>query len=360
MLSRILHQHPNVLSVNEFFATLMRALHDRVFPVGELDGQELWWMLSMPFHFFDAALRDGLKFPELCYPYGQGRFDPRTARNRPGTRSEPGDGVPMICHATLPMLTDDPDALFDKLATEVTAWPRRPAGEQYRALFRLLAGTSGRTAVVERSSTSLSVVALLHQQFPEARFVYMHREGADCAQSISRHPMYRMAGLRAAAVRATGSSSSWDEIDAEFARLYQLNKIPEEFTGLVGWPFDAERFMTYPIPLDFFGRLWSRMVRQGAASLSELPSDAWISVRYHELLADPGAQLARLADHMGVQPVPQWLAAAGELIAQRRAGAAAAGPSPDELASLREACADGEQAISGAESRRTGSVAARS
>ena len=74
MLARILHQHPDVLSVNEFFGTLMRVMHNKVFPISEMDGGELWQMLTLPFPFFDAAVRDRLPVPELCYPYGAGRF----------------------------------------------------------------------------------------------------------------------------------------------------------------------------------------------------------------------------------------------------------------------------------------------
>jgi len=362
MLSRILHKHPDVLCVSEFFGTLMRVMHERVFPIADLDGRELWRMLTTPFHFFDAAIRDGLRFPELCYPYGSGRFDPVTAPSEPGSRSEPGTGVPMISHITLPMITDDPDGLYDQLAAEIPRWPARPAASQYRALFALLADLLERRIVVERSSTSLSVVPLLRQQFPEARFVHMHRDGPDCALSLSGHPLFRMAGLRAAAVRAAGLSS-WDEIEAELRRLYQLKQLPPEFNGLIVWPFDAQRFMAYPIPVAFFGQMWSRMVCEGVPALSELPPEAWTGLRYEDLLRDSEAELTRLAGFLGVPASSRWLAAARQLIDSRgngSGGAAAAQPGQQQLDALREACAPGTRAIADADARRSAPAAAHS
>jgi hypothetical protein len=348
MLSRILHRHPDVLSVNEFFGTLMRVMHNKVFPISEMDGKELWQMLTMPFPFFDAAIRDGLPFPELCYPYEVGRFNPVAGpAPRAGELTRPGTGVPMISHMTLPLLADDPDALFGRLEAEVTGWPVRPAAEQYLAFFTFLAGQLGRTVIVERSATTIDVVGLLRQQFPDARFVLLHRDGPDNALALSRHPMYRMAGLRAEAMRAL-QLTSWEEIETELRRLYELNQLPQELMGLIVWPFDAERFMSHPVPPAFFGGLWSRMLTDSLPALGELPAGAWTSMAYESLLADTAPELTRLAGYLGIEAAPDWLAGAAELTSGRRAGEAAQLP-PDELAALRAACAPGTEAIAALE-----------
>jgi Sulfotransferase family len=331
MLSRILHENPEVLSVSEFFGVLKGATRRQHFPVEDMDGQELWQLLSERDLIFDAMIRDGLRTPEMCYPYGSGRFDPVT-------------GVPRISHSTLPMLSDDPDGLFDKLAAEVPAWSKGKAADQYRALFCYLAGVLGRHAMVERSGSSLSLVPLMREQFPEARFVHMHRDGPDCALSMSRHPGYRFWGLGMEAARANQSPSVslraawWDEIRAA---------LPEQFEGLLSPPFDAERFMAYPIPLAFFGGLWSSMVCDGMASLGELPSDVRTSIKYEDVLVRPEQELARLADFLGVQMTPQWLSAAMKIVDPRRSGTAAQLES-SALASLEAACEPGEAAIAAA------------
>ncbi len=332
MLSRILHEHPDVLSLSEFFATLMRVMRRREFPVHDLDGQELWRFLSGPDAIYDAMVSDGLRFPELCYPYGRGRFGPAT-------------GVPMICDMTLPMLTADPDALYDKLAAEVPAWPRRPAASQYRALFALLAGLLGRRVVVERSGASLALIHVLREQFPGARFVHLFRDGPDCALSMSRHPGFRLAGLTAAAARAAGlpSPASWDDVQAA---------LPGQFKGLLTMPFDAQRFMAYPIPPAFFGQLWSRTVCEGVTALAELPPDARMSVRYEGLLGDPERELTRLALFLGIPATPHWLAAASQRIDRRMTGTAAAQLDHGTLASLRAACEPGTRALAAAPAER--------
>jgi sulfotransferase family protein len=359
MLSRILHRHPDVLAVNEFFGTLMRVMHNKVFPISDMDGGELWKMLTMPFPFFDAAIRDKLPFPELCYPYATGRYNPASAAAvKPGDMSMLGAGVPMISHATLPLLSSDPDALLDQLEAEVTTWPTRPAAEQYLAFFGYLAGVLGRSVIVERSGTTVDVIGLLHQQFPDAKFVHMHRDGPDNAVAISRHPMYRMAGLRAEAMKAL-NLTSWEEIETELRRLYELNQLPEELMGLIVWPFDAERFMSRPIPPAFFGGLWSRMLTDSLPALGELPDGTWTSLTFEDLLASPDTTLTTLAGFLAIEATDDWLASARELTATRHAGEAAKLPA-DDLAALRAACAPGMETIAAVEAKRTVPAGARS
>jgi hypothetical protein len=333
MLSRALHSHPEVLNVSEFFAMLKAGILKQDFPVREMDGRELWGMLSAVNPCDDAMVRDGLGTSEMVYPYGSGQF-------------ELASGVPQICHTTLPMLTDDPDALFGRLAAEVPSWPRRPAAGQYREFFCLLAELMGRRVVVERSGTSLTLVPLLARQFPDARFVHLYRDGPDCALSMSRHPVFRLAGLSAEAARAAGFPPSlpWEEADAGVQRMRELGQVPLAFKGLVTWPFDAGRFMAYELPLAFFGGLWSAMVCSGLPELDRLPPGRWMSLKYEDLLDDPGRELSRLAGFLDVEATPHWLAAAGRLVDQTQKGKAA-GLAPGAQASLRAACEPGIQAL---------------
>jgi Sulfotransferase family len=271
------------------------------FPTEHMNGEELWRVLSTSDKFLDSVISAGLAAPELRYPYGQGRFHPST-------------GVPMICHITLPMRSEDPDKLYDQMDAEVRTWPRRPAADHYRAPVSWLAGLTGRTSMVERSGGSIRLVPLLRREFPEARFVHIHRDGPDCALSMSRHPTFRMFGLGMEAARITGLSS-WQE-----AMALGPDELPEEFRGLLSPPFDAKRFRAYDIPRAYFGGMWSMMVCQGAAALAELPPDIWLSLRYENMLSDPETELTRLAEFLEVPVTAQWLAAAAKFVNPRRAG----------------------------------------
>jgi sulfotransferase family protein len=326
MLSRILHLHPDVLSVSELFVVLQAATRQDGFPTASIDGQQLWNIVAANHPILDAQIRDGLGAPELCYPYGRGRFDLAT-------------GVPLINHSTLPMLTDDPDALFDELAAEVPTWPERPATEHYRALFGWLADRLGRRVVVERSGSSIKHFALLREHFPEARFVHMLRDGPDCALSMSRHPGFRMEVMVHDAIRAAGvpPAAGWKVIVEP----------PPEYAGLISPPFDARRFMDYHIPAATFGRRWSDMVCAGLAEFGRVPADHWITLWFEDLLDDPGAQLSRLAEFIGVPCPPQWVREGSKLIDRSRAGQSKQ-LDPDTLASLRSACEPGNSAIAAA------------
>jgi hypothetical protein len=331
MLSRILHQHPGVLSVNEFFASLrIPALFTGTqdfgyFPDGEMDGRELWQLVGTPVPVFDTVVRGGLRLPEMRYPYGRGRFDPAT-------------GIPLLCHFVLPALTDDPDRLFDLLAAEVPAWPRRPAARQYAALFAALAAALGREVIVERSGGSLYKVRQLRRAFPEARFVHLYRSGPDTALSFSRYLPARILAITAIAAAEAGMPrrSAPEAIEAALPR----------YQGMLAPPYDTERIMAYPIPAEVFGQTWSGMTCTGLIALRQLPAGMLASIRYEDLLG-PGLEptLTRLAEFIGVTAPARWLSTARSMVDGSRADSARAQLDPESLATLRASCDRGERAI---------------
>lgn len=317
-VSRVLREHPEVLSLSELFIGLLPTLSPEFPPV---DGPGMWRELTTPAPLWDAIFRAGLTPPEISYPFGSGRFDPTVT------------GMPPITYSMLPTLSDDPDALFDRLAAEVPSWPVRGAADHFRALFGYLGQIFGTSVTVERSGAMLGLVPQLRELFPEARFVHLHRDGPESALSMSRHPLFRAYAL---AMEVAGHGPDGEEL-------------PERLRGLTTHPIDPEKFMSYPIPLSWFGVAWSTLVCQGMPALAAMPPGGWISLRYEDLLADPATVLTQLADFLGVPATPRWLAAASSLIDRRRPVSRAAGLASGELAELREACAPGVQAIADAE-----------
>lgn len=320
MLSRLLSRHPDVLSVSELFCTL--APGSAELPDGTIDGQQFWSVLSSPEPSLDQIVRDGLATPELCYPYGRGRFDVTT-------------GVPRISHMTLPTLTDDPDGLFDKLAAEVPLWPARSTAGQLGALFSCLAQLLGRSVTVERTAGSILFVERLHTMFGEARFVHFYRDGPDCALSMSTHPGARPMALMEQAGLLSRSHP----------RRAARPAAPPELIELLTPPVVMRDVMAYPAPpLPVFGKLWSRLVIAGAAALGRLPGDIWTSVKYEDLTREPARELTRLAEFIGAEPLPQWLSPSAAMVDGSRSGRAAR-LSPGVYASLRAACEPGMQAL---------------
>jgi hypothetical protein len=324
LLSRMLSEHPEVLSLSEFIGVMFFS-PENINLISYMDGRELWRVISSSQPFIDSALSAGLDIPEVAYPFGTGRFSPVT-------------GIPKICQSVLPTITDDPDTLYDCLAAEVPRWPMRDAADHCHALFDFLARMLGRRMVVERTGISLMYVATLREMFPRARFVHMYRDGPDCALSMSRHPIYRsFALLRAAAIE---QGLPWPSPVRTI-----LESLPRQFTGLLKPPYDLERFMSYPVPLTWFGDLWSYTTTTGIAALQEIPGDSWISMKYENLVAEPEAELTRFARFAGFQPSPEWLSAGKQLIHNRSTGTARTLLDPDALLSLQQACAPGMEAV---------------
>ncbi|GGL80000.1 hypothetical protein GCM10010129_24530 [Streptomyces fumigatiscleroticus] len=334
LLSQLLHLHPEVLSASEFLAVLKAAVRSPTLPAAPLDGAELWALLTGTVPELDALIAAGLTPPEMTYPYGTGRFTTE-------------HGIPLICHDLLPTLTDEPDALFDRLADEVPRWPRRPAAAQYRAFLGLLARLFGRRLVVERSAASLLLVDDIDRLFPGSRIAHIHRDGPDCALSMSRHPAYRRELISALAVR-----------DARRAGLGDLSPAALEaalprYRGLLGPPYDAERFRRCPLPVESFARgYWSGMIRAGTAMLARLPADRRTQLSYEDLLADPAGSLTDFARFLGVDAPASWLATAARTVDGTRAGRAAAELPPRRYAALVELCAPATRALAALDAAR--------
>lgn len=297
-LSRVLRLHPQVLSLNEFFATF----DPEPFPEGTLDGEEFWRLLAAPRPFADRIIRTGPDFPELLYHRGEGRF------------SAFDGGIPAISLMTLPHLTDEPDVLFDKLEPVVRAGEPRPVADHYRALFDLLGDWLGSHAIVERSGASLGRVPLLRKHFPEARFLHLYRDGPDCAVSMSKHPAFRLFCMRD---------------DPELAEAMRDESV------------DLARVLARPLPLTAFGRLWSDMIVEGLRNLDGAPC---ARLSYESLLTDPEAALTGVARYLGVDPVPGWLAAGQRLLGAGRSGQAGELALTDQEG-LRNACEPGTAAL---------------
>lgn len=322
LVSRMLRAHPEVLSLSELFSTVRyRGYLPSRADDGAPDGEVFWRMFSEPDPAVDVMVAKGLKASEWIYPYGTGRFDP-------------AEGVPAICNMTLPLLTDDPDALYDELAAEVPGWPARPSADQYRALFAYLAERFDRRVVVERSGASLWMVPRLRQHFPEARFVYLTRDGADSALSMSRHAGFRLMLLGREAARLAGVASP------EYLGADQFQLLPAELGRLLTDPSQLPALMRRDIPVTAFGALWSAMICEGADDLLRLPAESWMMTSYEALVVDTSAELTRLADFLGVPVSAAWLTEAARLVDPGRRSASTR-PDPRLLAALRRSCAPG-------------------
>ncbi|MEV0320219.1 sulfotransferase family protein [Streptomyces sp. NPDC050658] len=322
-LSRILNTHPDVLSLNEYLASV----GDVAFPEGQLSGAEFWEALFRPTPYFAAMLRNGLQMPEFLYTRRPGRYAVETT------------GIPALSLMVLPHLTDDPDGLLDEIRAAVLDWPDRAAAEHHEALFELLGARFGRTAVVERSGYSTGWAPGLRAAFPYAKFVHLFRDGPDCALSMSRHTGYRTITLMREIRERTGVDSFADLTEE------QVSALPPDLAPLLSERFDAALVRDRDLPVRRFADLWSELVVQGTRFLDGLPAGQRMTLAYEDLIDNPHEELARLAAFIGVAPSPQWLDDASALLDGSRRGAARKQLTAAEYDELSECCAPGSRAL---------------
>jgi hypothetical protein len=339
MLSRMLNMHPEVLSISEFWNCFLETV-DHI-PTREMSGAEFWQTITGPAPFYDELVRSRIKRDEDLRPF-RSRFNFIT-------------GMPPFCRILAMTTLEDPDALYDELAEDVSSWPQRPTIEHCTELFGAVASRLGRGVIVERSGGSLVYAALLLQQFPQARFVFLHRNGPDTALSMSRHPIVRIHVMK---IIASAVENSSGEPAALLDMLPASAKVKNirQFEGLIAPPYDRERFLAFPLPLSCFGWFWSDLTQSGAAEIRSIRPDQWMPLRYERLLEDTRAEMTRLADFIGAPAEPQWLDKTCEFANPGRSGSAATQLLPGDLAALRDSCAPGARAFDLLESQHMASA----
>jgi hypothetical protein len=347
MLSHLLAMHPEVLSMSEFWNCFEEysdefAADDNILPGHDMTGAEFWARLTGIMPFYDRLVTSGVKKDDDSRLFAS-RFNFDT-------------GMPSFALFLNRLTFKPPDPLYDELAPVVSSWPKRPMPDHSYALFRELAVRFGRRVIVERSGGSLKQINFLLEHFPHARYVFLHRDGPDVALSMSRYPTHRLAAFKYLAAAVAGIS---EPLDPEMWPEEIKSACPADFEGLASPPFDRARFMSYPIPLTFFGAIWSAMTRQGTSEIRRVRRDGLLTMRYERLLTETRAELTRLADFIGIpadspgvfpdghdmSPDSRWLDLACQYVDTGRSGSAAAQLHPIDLAALRSICAAGSRAF---------------
>ena len=280
LVSELLLTHPAVLSLSELFAMLQS---DSLgpFPADELDGPEMWRVLSTPRAEITEMQR---------YQVSQCE-DPENLQ--PGEAEE---GTSPLLMYPLEGITPDPEGLHEELGAYVRALPRAPIGAQYTAVFAWLCERCGRPLWVERSGFSTYFLGDLVRWWPEGRYVHLVRDGREAAISMSRRPGRYLAVLY-----------------EELRRSNRTMSVEE----LVAAAMAAAR--TASVPLERFGQLWSDQVVAAHERLRDLPPERVLLVRFEDLTACPERELGRMVDFLGVgeETTADWLAGAAKRIEPR-------------------------------------------
>ena len=300
LLSLMLAEHRDVVSVHEFFTGLDWG---RRFAAGDVAAADVVELLSAEQPVTTRVLALGYTTDEIQYPFGA-----------PGARFAPGDPVPWLLVTMLSRLSDRPDDLYREMLAMASGLPSQPMARHYEALFGWLAAQRHRQVWIERSGSSIDYVGELARLWPDARFVHIHRDGHEAALSIRAHPFFRLA----------------------LAVMYDL--FPKDMVEPGGDDTPLIRHVVeHAPPLWCAGRYWSDQVLHGYAALPGLDADQWLDLRFEDLVGDPQPVLARVADFLDLPADDGFEGRAASLV--RGAPPSRFGElSPQEQDELRAAC----------------------
>jgi hypothetical protein len=277
MLSNMLRLNPEILSLSEFLSLLM----PDPLPASDMNAAAYWRLLSEPWTFFRHAYKLGLRVPEFLYRPG------------PGSRFNSATGIPPILITALPHLSDDPEGLYDEVATFVAGLVPACAAVQHRRLFGWLCERLGARVWVERSGSSLLYMNQLTGAFRDARFVHLYRDGRECAYSFSRHPLYRLGAVEVMLHSRLGMSPY-------LADDRPPAQVPPELRSLMPQTFDPRAFERFEMPVADAGQFWSDMIMPALDVLASLPPERVLQLSYEDLVAKPRQALVRLARFAGL------------------------------------------------------------
>lgn len=119
--------------------------------------------------------------------------------------------------------------------------------------------------------TGGSRVQLLHAAFPEARYIHVVRDGRAVANSFMKQSWW---------VRPDGVGGVW------------RTALPEKRLAVLRDHGDSWVLLS--------GLAWLQMIEDHESDRSLVPDEAWLEVRYEDVVADPEGSLTRMCDHLGI------------------------------------------------------------
>ena len=299
LLSRMLSENPKTLSIFEFFNGLDAS---RRFSGDPIEGKDLVALMTAEQPILTEVLRRGYPVEEVVYPF------------TPSSRYRRDQGLPWILVCALPRMTDQPDSLYDETLAFASTLPKQRTAAHYRELFEWWAKRLGREQWIERSGSSIEYLEGLHEVFPKAKFLHLHRDARETALSMREHPAYRLA----------------------VSLLYEPSKMQSE-------DWITEILETRP-PIELFGRYWSAQVESGLQALPKLQSNQYCRIRFEDLVKRPIDVLGTVSEFLELGPDDGWIERAASLIRSIPPTRFDKLP-PEERTRLTEACRPGEERL---------------
>jgi hypothetical protein len=200
----------------------------------------------------------------------------------------------------IPRLTEDPDGLFDEVMAFARTLPRQPMRDHHRVLFEWLVKRFGHKHWIERSGSSFDYMGSLAQEFPDARFVHIHRDGREVALSVREHHAFRVPVIL------------MYDMPTEVGRVSEIGPLdlhaPPTGDDLLS------RVIASRPPAHYFGRHWSDQLLRGFRALRLLDAHQYLEVSFEDLVTEPNPVLERIADFFELGEERGWIKRAAKLV----------------------------------------------
>jgi len=317
LLSRMLAENAGVLSIFEFFTGLDMS---RRFADDPVPGSEIADLVSSEQPMVTAVLRRGYPVEEITYPFDDEGGSRRYRRD---------DALPWILVSTLGRLAKDPDALFDEVMEQIRSQALQPARAHYCELFGWLTEKFGCQVWIERSGSSIDYFGGLVEQFPDARFLHLHRDGHEVALSMREHHAYRLP-----------ISLIYDARLDTGLRVSELGPI-DVHAAPTGRDPISQILASRPSAAEF-GRYWNDQLLHGFSALAKLDAAQYMDVPFEDLVARPTRVMREISNFFELPAGdPGWIDRAAAIVRGAPPTRFEALPK-DEQATLREECRTGQ------------------
>jgi len=149
------------------------------------------------------------------------------------------------------------------------------------ALYGVIAAATGRSIIGDKTPDYCAYIRVLQSLWPDAKFIHIIRDGRDVALSMSKHAGYQF-----------------------MAKLMIPNWVPLAFDKRYAMPNRLTRDPT----LEDYISLWNLRLRRVLDDAKRLRPTSYFEIRYENVLHNPRAEIARLAEFLDVSRPQEWLA----------------------------------------------------
>ena len=297
LLSRMLAENSGVMSIFEFFTGLDMS---RRFSDEAVSGEAIANLISAEQPMVTAVLRRGYSVEEITYPFAD--HESCIGGERSERRYRRGDALPWILVSTLGRLSSNPDALFDEVIEKIRKQEVQPANAHFLELFAWLTERFDRQVWIERSGSSIDYFSGLVEQFPDARFLHLHRDGHEVALSMRGHHAYRLP-----------ISLIYNAKLESGRRVSELGPIDVHAAPTGDDPI-SQILASRPAPAEF-GRYWNDQLLHGFPAIAKLDAAQYMDLRFEDLLSRPKEVMEQISDFFELPTGdPGWIERAAEIV----------------------------------------------